>query len=65
MTEKSDDGSAEWAAEQAVSFIARAWYRRTHTEHANGGELVLRLADECRSHITPAQWKAMELKNDS
>ena len=56
-----DDGSAEWAAEQAVMFIARAWFRRTHGEHGNGGKLVLEVTEHARGHITPDQWHEMGL----
>ena len=57
--EDQDDGTAEWAAEQAVMFAARAWYRRTETEGQNGGELMLRITDAVRANVTPEQWLAM------
>lgn len=56
-----DDGTAERAGEIAAGWIATAWYRRTKYENANGGELMLSLADHCRSHITQEQWRELLL----
>ena len=64
MTTKIDDGTAEFAAEQAVDWAARAWFRRTKNENGNGGELALAIVDNVRSHITPEQWRELGgLKN--
>ncbi len=59
MGDLEDNGSAERAAEIAAGWMAMAWYRRTHNEAGNGGELMLSLADNARSHITREQWKAL------
>ncbi|MGI9449354.1 MAG: hypothetical protein ACR2QH_01655 [Geminicoccaceae bacterium] len=59
MADEPDNGSAEWAAEQAAGFIGLAWYRRTITEKGDGGELMLSLADAARSHISAEQWRAL------
>ena len=63
IVQEKDDGSADRAAEIAARWIARAWFRRTHGEVRNGGELMLSLADAARSHITKEQWKALGLSN--
>lgn len=54
-----DDGSADFAAETAADWIARAWFRRTETEGGNGGEDMLHLCAAARSHISADQWKQM------
>lgn len=54
-----DDGSAEWADEQAAGYAAQAWFRRTNKEGGNGGELLLGLCDFLRSMITQDQWKEL------
>lgn len=59
MDELEDDGTAERAAEIAVGWIAKAWYRRTVTEKSNGGKLMLAITDSARSHITTEQWKEL------
>ena len=52
-----DDGSAQYAIEMAVEWIACAWWRRTHDEKKNGGFDMLALAAAARDHITAEQWK--------
>ncbi len=59
MDDWEDDGTADRAAEIAVGWIARAWYRSTHSEKGDAGKLMLRLANSARSHITAEQWKAL------
>ena len=54
-----DDGTSERASEIAADWIARAWFRRTRKEGGNGGQLMLDLAENARSHVTPKQWKEM------
>lgn len=57
METPPDDGTADWAAEQAVVFAAQAWYRRTHYEKSNGGGLILTVVEVIRANITPEQWR--------
>ena len=54
-----DDGSAEWAAEAAVVYAAMAWWRRTHNEGKNGGEIIMAITKNARENITPEQWKSL------
>lgn len=59
MAPVEDDGTSQWAAEEAAGMIGRAWYRANQEPGTDAGELMLGLAQAARSHITKEQWAAL------